>query len=99
MKPALTTSGKTRTATAFDLHFAAAGFCATSCCSAARDWLVKSSADAVCVLSNATVTSIKPSAYFHFNVIFLLCLFNDMLTNFTVEFNPFNHGTPWTRCI
>src|SRR5437867_8206073 len=78
MKPALTTSGKTRTATAFDLHLAAAGFCATSCCSAARDWLVKSSADAVCVLSNATVASIKPGAYFHFDVIFI-CVFYSIM--------------------
>src|SRR5438876_7943806 len=71
MKPALTTSGKTRTANAFDLTLAAAGFCATSCCSAARDWLVKSSADAVRVPSNAIVASIRPAAYFHFDVILI----------------------------
>src|SRR5436309_3540800 len=75
MKPALTTSGKTRTANAFDLTLAAAGFCATSCCTAARDWLVKSSAAAVRVLSNATVASIKPGAYFHFDVIFICVYF------------------------
>ena len=40
-------SGNTRTAAALDLHLAAAGFWATSCRRAARDWLVKSSADAV----------------------------------------------------
>src|SRR5437667_3281455 len=76
MKPALTTSGKTRTATAFDLHLAAAGFCATTCCSAAADWLVKSSADAVRVLSNATLTSIKPGTYFHFHVIFIYIFYS-----------------------
>jgi hypothetical protein len=71
MKPAFTTSGNTRTATALDLHLAAAGFCATSCCRARREALVKSSADAVPVLSNATLASIKPGAYFHFDVIFM----------------------------
>src|SRR5207248_9335235 len=71
MKPALTTSGKTRTATAFDLHLAAAGFCATSCCRARRESVVKSSADAERVLSNATLASISPAAYFHFDVIFI----------------------------
>src|SRR5438093_8669136 len=71
MNPALTTSGKTRTATALALHLAAAGFCATSCCRAARDWLIKSSADAVRVLSNAIVVSIRPGAYFHFDVILI----------------------------
>src|SRR6266567_1762074 len=71
MNPALTTSGKTRTATALDLHLAAAGFCATSCCRARRDWLIKSSADAVPVLSKATVASKSPAAYFHFDVIFI----------------------------
>src|SRR5437667_833843 len=64
MKPALTTSGNTRTASAFDLHLAAAGFCATSCCRARRESLVKSSADAVRVPSNAAMASIKPGAYF-----------------------------------
>src|SRR5205809_4052403 len=59
MKPALTTSGNTRTATAFDLHVAAAGFCATSCCRARRDCLTKSSADAVRVVSNVTAASVK----------------------------------------
>src|SRR6266567_3272905 len=71
MKPALTTSGKTRTATAFDLHLAAAGFWVTSCCRARRESLIKSSADAVPVLSNATVASNSPAAYFHFDVIFI----------------------------
>src|SRR5207248_1344537 len=71
MNPALTTSGKTRTATAFDLHLAAAAFCATSCCRARRESLVKSSADTVPVLSNVTVVTIKPAAYFHFDVIFI----------------------------
>src|SRR5436190_21908111 len=74
MKPALTTSGKTRTATAFDLHLAAAGFCATSCCRARRESVVKSSADAVRVLSNATVASNSPAAYFNFDVIFIYVL-------------------------
>src|SRR6266513_1959700 len=77
MNPALTTSGKTRTATAFDLHLAAAGFWATSCCRARRQSLVKSSAEAVRMLSNATVTSIRPAAYFHFDVIFILVLFRE----------------------
>src|SRR2546430_6841092 len=99
MKPALTTSGKTRTATAFDLHLAAAGFCATSCCRARRESLVKSSADAVCVLSNATVASIKPGAYFHFDVVFIYCLFNEVLTNFTVKLNSSNPGASWARCL
>src|SRR5204862_286016 len=74
MKPALTTSGKTRTATALDLHLAAAGFCATSCCRARRESLVKSSADAVRVVSNVTTASNGPAAYFHFDVIFI-CVF------------------------
>jgi hypothetical protein len=41
------------------------------CCRARRASLVKSSADAVRLLSNATVASIKPGAYFHFDVIFI----------------------------
>src|SRR5438045_1490194 len=99
MNPAFTTSGNTRTATAFDLAFAAAGFWATSCSRARRESLVKSPAEAVCVLSNATVASIKPGAYFHFDVIFIYCLFNEVLTNFTVKLNSPNHGAPWTRCL
>src|SRR6266536_4713894 len=59
MNPAFTTSGKIRTAAAFDLALAAAGFCATSCCKARRDWLVKSSADAVPAVSNVIVTTIE----------------------------------------
>src|SRR6267143_2518809 len=59
MKPAFTTSGNTRTATALDLHLAAAGFCATSCCKARRESLIKSSADAVTVVSIVKAASSK----------------------------------------
>ena len=58
MNPAFTTSGNTRTASAFDLALAAAGFCATSCCRARRESLIRS-ADAVPVVSNVTAASIE----------------------------------------
>src|SRR5215831_1096355 len=58
MNPALTIFGKTRTASAFDLHLAAAGFCATSCCKARRESLTKS-ADAV--LAKSKVTAVNSS--------------------------------------
>ncbi len=56
------------------------------------------------VLSNATVASIMPGAYFHLDVIFIyvfvfMCLFNEVLTNFRVELDWFNHGAPWTLCL
>src|SRR5438046_10661452 len=94
MKPALTTSGKTRTANAFDLTLAAAGFCATSCCRAARDWLVKSSADAVRVPSNAIVASIRPAAYFHFDVI-LICVY--LVSLFTCAWGETGYLIVWRK--
>jgi hypothetical protein len=60
MNPALTTCGKTRTAIAFDLAPAAAGFCATSYCNAPRESLTKL-ADAVPVVRNVITASTRPA--------------------------------------
>src|SRR5207244_1977897 len=71
-RPAFTTSGKTRTAAAFALHAAAAGFCATSCCSALRDLLTSSSAPAASLPGNATAASVSPNHSFHFDAMFII---------------------------
>ena len=62
---------KNKNGDCFRFTLAAAGFWATSCCRARRESLVKLSADAVPVLSNAIVASVKPVAYLHFDVIFI----------------------------
>src|SRR6266498_5299998 len=78
MKPALTTSGKTRTATAFDLHLAAAGFCATSCCKARRESLTKF-ADAVPVVSKVIPASTRPGR---------MCFISLIVYNRLVDVDP-----------
>ena len=70
--PALTTFGKTRTASARDDTLAAAEFCDLSWLRAARDSLVKL-ANAVPDVSNTA--SIDAARYFNFDLMVMLVLF------------------------